>query len=96
MPERITRQLLAVLAALLAEPAREWYGLELMERTGLTSGTLYPILRRLEGDGWLTPRGRAPSDRGGPARRLFVLTGDGERAARDLVATRLASQPGRR
>ena len=96
MPERITQQLLAVLAVLDAEPARDWYGFELMELTQLTSGTLYPILHRLVKAGWLKRTGRVPSDRGGPVRRLYRMTSRGERAVRDLLAARLASQPGRR
>lgn len=103
MPERITKQLLKVLEALLADPRREWYGLELMDATKLTSGTLYPILHRLVQDGWLARQGGQPSDRGGPGRRLYVLTGVGEQAAARVVeerrraqsqATRRPSRPG--
>jgi DNA-binding PadR family transcriptional regulator len=94
VPERITKQLLKVLEALLSEPGREWYGLELMDATKLTSGTLYPILHRLVQDGWLARQGAAPSDRGGPGRRLYVLTGVGEQAASSILAER--SEPKRR
>ena len=66
MPERITPQLLAVLAALVADPTQEWYGLELMDATALSSGTLYPILHRLVADGWLIrTRANSPSRRRG-------------------------------
>lgn len=88
MPERITQQLLKVLTTLLSDPHREWYGLELMDATKLTSGTLYPILHRLVSDGWLARHGAQPSDRGGPGRRLYILTGIGEQAATRLVAER--------
>ena len=37
-----------VLAAFLEEPGDDRYGLDLMRVTGLPSGTLYPILVRLE------------------------------------------------
>jgi DNA-binding PadR family transcriptional regulator len=100
VPERITQQLLLVLGALMADPGRRWYGMELMECTQLTSGTVYPILRRLVEAGWLVCAGEVPSDAGGAGRRLYALTGDGERAASavlaDRVPGRLASQPGRR
>ncbi len=59
MPERITPQLLAVLAALVADPTQEWYGLQLMDATALSSGTLYPILHRLVADGWLIGHARS-------------------------------------
>ena len=45
-----------VLRALLADPARELYGVEVSTAAGLPSGTVHPILARLEGVGWLTSR----------------------------------------
>jgi len=45
----ITTQL--VLRALLAEPTREMYGLEICAEAGLPSGTIHPILARLAGLG---------------------------------------------
>ena len=42
--------------ALLRDPAGEMYGLELSEETGLQPGTAYPILLRLEHEGWVTSR----------------------------------------
>jgi PadR family transcriptional regulator PadR len=56
MAFRLTVQVLLVLQALLREPGRELYGLELSEETGLMPGTAYPILLRLEHEGWLTSR----------------------------------------
>ena len=38
----------AVLASLAAEPGRPWHGLDLARRAGLSSGSLYPILVRLQ------------------------------------------------
>jgi DNA-binding PadR family transcriptional regulator len=43
----------SVLAVFLEHPLEEHYGWELMERTGIPSGTLYPILDRLSRKGWL-------------------------------------------
>ena len=88
MPQRITNQLLAVLVLFLAEPEREWYGMELMKRAGLSSGTLYPILRRLLNDGWLVRTGDVRSEIGGGGRRLYKLTGVGAVAAADVVKSR--------
>lgn len=86
MPQRITKQLLKLLTALIEDPTREWYGLELIERTKISSGTLYPLLHRLVNDGWLERRGYAPSARGGPERRVYSLTILGEAEAAELVA----------
>lgn len=53
------------------------YGLAIMRRTGLASGTVYPILRRMEKAGWVTgtldERACLP---GRPARRTYELTTD--------------------
>ncbi len=91
MPERITEQLLDALEVLLADPGREWYGLEIMERSELSSGTLYPILHRLVLDGWLLRTRDVESESGGPARRLYRLSGSGEQAAEQLLADRRRS-----
>ena len=90
MPQRITDQTLRVLDALLEDPTKGRYGLELMESTALLSGTAYPILHRLEDDGWLESRAEKidPSDEGRPRRRLYQLTGLGEREAKALLETR--------
>ncbi len=88
MPQRITDQQVAVLEAMLSDPLREWYGLELLERSGLHSGTLYPILHRLVADGWLTRTRESPSERGGPARRMYRLTGEGQRGASAITEKR--------
>ena len=76
---------LAVLRA-VADGAR--YGLDIMERTDLPSGTVYPSLRRLEKRGWLSARWeeRARADaEGRPRRRYYRLTGAGESALREAV-----------
>lgn len=95
MPERITRQLLAVLDALCSDPGREWYGLELMERGGLSSGTLYPILHRLVLEGWLVRTRDMASDVGGSSRRLYRLTALGERTSLAILESRrtIAREP---
>ncbi|MDQ3935870.1 MAG: PadR family transcriptional regulator [Actinomycetota bacterium] len=93
MPERITRQLLAVLEAMMADPGREWYGLELMDATRLSSGTLYPILHRLVSDGWLTRTRDAASTVGGSGRRLYRLTSVGELAAAEALERRRTRRP---
>jgi PadR family transcriptional regulator PadR len=79
---RITTQTLALLSALIASGA-ELAGADLARDTKIQSGTLYPILLRLEEAGWLESRWEvlSPSELGRPRRRLYKLTGIGERAA---------------
>ncbi len=93
-----------VLEALLEEPQRELYGLEIGAAAGLRSGTVHPILARLEGYGWLTSRWEDvdPSAEGRPPRRYYRLTAEGAvaarvaltRAYRPVPAPRLRPQPG--
>jgi DNA-binding PadR family transcriptional regulator len=56
------------------------HGFDILDATGLPSGTVYPILRRLEHDGLATSRwedARTAQDEQRPPRRYYVLTPDG-------------------
>ncbi|MCA2216793.1 PadR family transcriptional regulator [Jidongwangia harbinensis] len=85
---RMTMSVLKVVAALLADPTADRYGLQLMQDTGLPSGTLYPILVRLERAGWVESRWEDidPAAEGRPSRRYYRLTADGAIEARREVA----------
>lgn len=77
-----------VLERFLADPTAEVYGLELGQGVGLPSGTIHPILARLEAVGWVSSRWEDvdPRQQGRPARRYYRLTGDGALAARAALA----------
>lgn len=95
-PKKVTVPTLQLLDVLLAHPGRsDWFPLELCRQTGLGSGTVTQILFRLEGWGWVESRwedaAQAYSQRR-PRRRFYHLTGDGGRAARELIRQRF---PGR-
>jgi PadR family transcriptional regulator, regulatory protein PadR len=85
---RMTIPTQLVLRALLADPSRELYGVEIGAAAGLPSGTVHPILARLEGVGWLTSRWEDidPRVEGRPARRYYQLTPDGLELARSALA----------
>jgi PadR family transcriptional regulator PadR len=85
---RITIPTARILAALLAEPDADRYGLELMQATGLASGSLYPIMHRLQEAGWVEARWEQidASEQGRPARRFYRLTADGAVSARQSLA----------
>jgi PadR family transcriptional regulator PadR len=86
-----SRQTQAILAELLADPVVERYGFELARATGLASGTLYPILMRLEERGLLEARWDIS---GGRPRHVYRLTAEGLRVAQDSRAARPASVRG--
>lgn len=97
---RITRPMLALLHDLLARPQQEFYGAEVIARTGLEPGSVYPQLKRLERAGWLTSRledditwmNRATPGRGpGKRRTFYTLTAEGHRAARHETQHRTAA-----
>jgi PadR family transcriptional regulator PadR len=93
----MTLQVQLVLQALLADPSAERYGLELCEETGLPSGTIYPIVARLEQLGWLASSWEEPTRHvaeGRPRRRYYRLTGEGAGQAREALAR--VRRPGRR
>src|SRR3954469_25322288 len=90
MPDgpRMTIPTQLVLEALLHGSARELYGLGIGELPGLRSGTVHPILARLEGLGWLTSRWEQidPQTEGRPPRRYYRITADGVQAAQVALA----------
>jgi PadR family transcriptional regulator, regulatory protein PadR len=67
----------SVLQSLLEQPQSWQHGYELSKRTNLKSGTLYPILARLEGSGFLESTWLEPSSPGKPPRHAYRLTADG-------------------
>jgi DNA-binding PadR family transcriptional regulator len=84
-----------VLGQLLTGPTHEMYGVQIGEGAGLPSGTVHPILARLERLGWLASRWEDvnPAVAGRPARRYYRLTEHGTEAARQALAR--AYQPKR-
>jgi PadR family transcriptional regulator, regulatory protein PadR len=78
----------AVLEELLSSPSEAHWGYELMRRTKISSGTLYPMLAQLEACGWLKAKWEFDrSNRGGPPRRAYRLTGEGMSQAPSAVGS---------
>ena len=86
---RMSLQTLRVLDAFLENPADELAGADVQKRSGLASGTLYPILLRLESAGWFIRRWETidPSSAGRPRRRLYRLTPNGLARAGEVFAS---------
>ena len=64
------------------------HGFDVMDATGLPSGTVYPVLRRLEDAGLLRSRWEAHQTARAeqrPPRRYYTVTGSGAQAVRDAM-----------
>jgi PadR family transcriptional regulator PadR len=88
---RLTEPTTRVLGELASSPGREWYGLELCKATRLSSGSLYPILARLENEGWVSSRWEEPQRQEAehrPRRRYYALTADGLAGIHALITRR--------
>lgn len=79
---RMTIPTRMVLRALVDHEA-PMYGLEIGKATGLPSGTIHPILARLEGCGWAVSEWERvdPMTAGRPVRRYYTVTPEGRLAA---------------
>jgi len=72
------------------------FGFDVMDATGLTSGTVYPALDRLESAGYLRSKWESEEvahREGRPARRYFRLTAPGEAVLRAALDKYKALRP---
>lgn len=85
---RLTKQSLAILGSFFGKLPFELSGAEIARTTRLKSGTMYPILARLGGAGYLSNRWEEgdPSILGRPRRRYYRIMPEGEAAFRKAMA----------
>lgn len=84
-----------VLAVLLAAGERWSHGYELARLAGIKSGTLYPLLIRLEAQGYLEAEWQQPAAGGRPPRHAYRLTVAGVQLARAHPPGTPAQDPAR-
>ena len=78
----------------MAEAGERWcHGYELCRQAGIKSGTLYPLLIRLEAKGYLEAEWQAPAELGRPPRHAYRLTVTGKQLAREVAAPHLQARP---
>lgn len=89
-PVRFTHVTLIVLRAFLDASGEMLSGAEIGRKTGLSSGSRYPILKRLEQAGWLTSEWEDvdPRLKGQPRCRLYALSETGMMEARTALEER--------
>ncbi|WP_393101416.1 PadR family transcriptional regulator [Streptomyces sp. LN325] len=88
---RMTPQTEAVLKEMLQKPTQDHYGLTLGKAAELPSGTIHPILARLERAGilesfWEDPEKHAAAHPSRPRRRYYKFTTNGAEQARVAIA----------
>lgn len=85
---RLSHQTLKVLKVIAQAPPGTVAGADIIRAAGLLSGTLYPILARLEGAGWLKSKWEVidASEVGRPRRRLYSLTKVGKKKLTAVMA----------
>ena len=95
---RMTAPLERVLRVFLDDPVAPRYGYDLMKAAALPSGTLYPLLARLEARALVVSAWETPRQDGERPRRYYRLTSEGIEVARLELAqlsARRRRAPGR-
>ena len=97
MAQRLSFGTVAILHAIASGSE---FGFDIMDATGLPSGTVYPILRRLDAEGCVRSRwekeGVARKEQR-PPRRYYELTAGGKTIALDAKArTQAMAEAGKR
>lgn len=87
MSPRMSLSTIKILLVMLKDPESTFYGLELSKQSGVSIGSMYPILVRLEKAGWLSSKDEEPEEfnEGRPPRRYYQLTPDGTVEARSEI-----------
>ena len=85
---RLSHQTLRVLRLFDEQPNLSLAGSDISKQTGMLSGTLYPILMRLERARWLESEWEKidEGEAGRPRRRFYSLTGLGHNKSRAALA----------
>lgn len=86
-PPNASHQARLLLTTMLEQPRAWRYGYELSKATGLASGTLYPLLMRLNDRGFLDSRWQEPERAGRPPRHAYRLSTLGVELAREEEST---------
>ena len=85
---KLSLQALRILYFLFQNPSKEICGADMIKELDIASGSLYPILLRLEGQEFVESDWETvdPSEVKRPRRRLYKITSIGIKAAQEAVA----------
>jgi len=84
---KLSRVSTLVLKAFVDRPGKSLYGYEIMQIAGISSGTMYPLLLKLEEQGLVASNweNADPTSEGRPRRRLYRITAEGQRTIADTL-----------
>jgi len=85
-PVRVTKPTLKVATYLSDLKGASSWGLQICAETGLGSGSVYSVLDRFEGYGWVESYWEEDNSRRGARRRLYKVTTIGTGSLKKLVA----------
>lgn len=80
-----SKQMRLLLTALSRQRSEWRHGYDLLKDTGLSSGTLYPLLMRMSDNGLVEAEWREPAQIGRPPRHVYRLTASGFALAVELA-----------
>jgi PadR family transcriptional regulator PadR len=85
---RMSAPTLKLLKLMIESPQEGRSGAQISKATKIGSGTMYPLLQRLEMAKWIEGEWEDidPSDAGRPKRRFYKLTPTGQVGAREALA----------
>lgn len=90
---RTTTAMVQVAAELMLGPDDRHWGYELAKASGVRSGVMYPILRRMMTEGWLSDGWEDVTEaQGRPPRRYYIVTDKGK-AALGALRVQVANDP---
>ena len=85
-PVRVTKPTLKVATYLNSTKGVATWGLQICSETSLGSGSVYSVLDRFEGYGWVESYWEEDNSRRGARRRLYKVTSLGKTSLKQLVA----------
>jgi len=91
-----SEQAVFVILELAEDPAAWRHGYDLCLKTGLKAGSMYPILIRLAGKGWLETTWETELPAGRPPRHLYRLTQTGMKEAAGIAAAKREAERAKR
>lgn len=85
-PVRVTKPTLKIATYLNDLKGASTWGLQICSETSLGSGSVYSVLDRFEGYGWVESYWEEDNNRRGARRRLYKVTTLGKGSLKQLVA----------